>query len=340
MEDVLYHPQFGYYSSARNPLGKEGDFYTASDVDPVFGALLARKFLQLAESIEVETDRFTIVELGAGEGRLARDILTHARFQYAIIERSAAMRKRQQETLRDSAVNWIENLPRDLTGCIFSNEFFDALPVHRVVKRHGVLREIYVNADFEEVEGDLQVALDAPVAEGCFAEINLGARYWMRRIGDSLRRGYHLAIDYGYLEREFYARPGGTLMCYWKHQAVDNPYVRIGEQDITTHVNFSDLIEAGRDAGLETTEFSTQMDFLIRLGILDELKLLTEANSPQAIQRVLAIKKLILPGSMGERFKVLLQRKTPPAWGDRPMPIKEAAKRCTSSRPDGGPDAK
>jgi len=310
MEDVLYHPQFGYYSSARSPIGTQGDFYTSADVDPIFGKLLAFKFAQLAQEIDVETASFRIIELGAGLGRLARDILTHAGFPYAIIERSAAMRERQQQTLRGFDVDWVEDLPQNLTGCIFSNEFFDALPVHRVVRRNGVLREIYVTDSFEEVEGDLQTQLEAPVAEGCFAEINLSARHWVRRIGESLRRGYHLAVDYGYLEREFYARPNGTLMCYWKHQAVENPYVRIGEQDITTHVNFSDLIDVGRSAGLETLEFTTQMDFLIRLGVLNEVKPLVELSSPEAIQRVHAIKKLILPGSMGERFKVLVQRKT------------------------------
>src|SRR5262249_27581808 len=142
-------------------------------------------------------------------------------------------------------------LPQNLTGCVFSNEFFDALPVHRIVRRQGALREIYVTEEFTEIEGALQVELDAPIQEGVRTEINVDARAWMRRIAASLDRGYHLAIDYGYLGQEFYARPNGTLMCYWKHQAIENPYVRIGEQDITTHVNFSELIEAGRDSSLE-----------------------------------------------------------------------------------------
>jgi SAM-dependent MidA family methyltransferase len=125
-----------------------------------------------------------------------------------------------------------------------------------------------------------------------------------------LKAGFHLAIDYGYLEREFYARPHGTLMCYWHHQLSEDPYVRIGEQDITAHVNFSDLIEAGRAAALLTTEFSTQMDFLIRLGILDEMESLARSGTAESIERLQAMKKLILPGNMGERFKVLVQRKS------------------------------
>lgn len=309
MDEALYHPQFGYYSSQRNPVGKEGDFYTSSDVDSAFGKLLARKFISMSEELKVSADSFTVVELGAGRGLLARDILQAQKFPYRILERSAAMRERQREVLKGFDIEWIDELPKDMTGCIFSNEFFDALPVHRVVRRSGVLREIYVSENFTEVEGDLQVAFDAPVAEGCIADINLDAREWVRRIAASLKQGFHLAIDYGYLDREFYARPRGTLMCYWRHQLTENPYERIGEQDITAHVNFSDLIEAGRAASLSMEEFSSQMDFLIRLGILDEMESLAVSGTAESMERLQSMKKLILPGSMGERFKVLVQKK-------------------------------
>jgi SAM-dependent MidA family methyltransferase len=196
-----------------------------------------------------------------------------------------------------------------VTGCIFSNEFFDALPVRRVVRRNGALREIYVTSQFTEVEGDLQEPLDIPISEGQLADISPDATQWVRRIAGSLSHGYHLAIDYGYQDREFYARPRGTLMCYWQHQAIEDPYIRIGEQDITAHVNFSDLIRAGTAAGLETEAFTTQMEFLIQLGVLEELRGLVPAQTADTIQRVMAVKKLILPGGMGERFKVLVQRK-------------------------------
>src|ERR1051326_4133617 len=139
------------------------------------------------------------------------------------------MQARQQDLLQGYDVHWLDKLPQGFKGCIFSNEFFDALPVHRVLRRDGVLKEIYVGANFEEIEGDLQEPLDAPVREGFTAEINLEARRWIRQIAASLERGYHLAIDYGYLAGEFYAQPRGTLMCYWQHQAVEDPYLRIGE---------------------------------------------------------------------------------------------------------------
>jgi SAM-dependent MidA family methyltransferase len=148
------------------------------------------------------------------------------------------------------------------------------------------------------------------VGEGNLADISIDARDWIGRIAASIKTGFHLAIDYGYLEREFYARPRGTLMCYWRHQVSEDPYVRVGEQDMTAHVNFSDLIESGRAASLLKSEFSTQMDFLIRLGILDDMESLASSSTAESIERLQAMKKLILPGNMGERFKVLVQRKS------------------------------
>jgi SAM-dependent MidA family methyltransferase len=203
-------------------------------------------------------------------------------------------------------VRWIDELPRGITGCIFSNEFFDALPVHRVLRRGGVLKEIYVNEDFAEIEGPLQTEVDAPIPEGRMTEVSVEARQWIRDIAASLDRGYHVAVDYGYLRDEYYAKPNGTLMCYWHHQAIEDPYIRIGEQDITAHVNFSDLMD---EPGFKTNLYTTQMDYLIRRGILGEIEKLATAGDAASMQRLLKIKKLILPGSMGERFKVLIQCK-------------------------------
>jgi SAM-dependent MidA family methyltransferase len=309
MEEVLYHPEYGYYCSTRNPIGREGDFYTSSDLDPVFGKLLAQKFAEMAETIGVAPHEFSIVELGAGRGLLAREILRHCSFPYLILERSAAMWARQRENLQGTNVTWVEELPSGVVGCVFSNEFFDALPVHRIVRRDGILREIYVTAGLTEIEGALQAPMDLPIAEGQLADISTESAEWIRKIGNSLDRGYHLAIDYGYGDREFYARPHGTLMCYWQHQLVEDPYVRVGEQDITAHVNFSELMRAGHEVGLQTETFTTQMDFLIRLGVLKELEDLAPARDAETLQRIMSIKKLVLPDGMGERFKVLIQRK-------------------------------
>jgi SAM-dependent MidA family methyltransferase len=302
MEEVLRF----YYASERNPIGMEGgDFYTSADLDPVFGQLLAKQFTRWA----AELDGFAVVELGAGKGLLARHILEHDRFPYMILERSPAMRARQEAVLKPYDVQWIDDLPGGITGCIFSNEFFDALPVRRIVRRAGVLKEIYVNERFEEIEGELQEAVDIPVREGMIADVNLEARRWIHRIAASLQRGYHLAIDYGYLRDEFYAQPRGTLMCYWQHQAVEDPYSHIGEQDITAHVNFSDLMDEGSAVSLETVNFTTQMRYLVELGILDHIEKLATAGDAESMARLARVKRLILPGSMGERFKVLVQTK-------------------------------
>lgn len=301
MDEVSRH----YYARERNPIGPQGDFYTSADLDPVFGRLLAKQFQQWAKDL----NGFTLVELGAGHGLLARDILETHPFPYMILERSPAMRRRQEALLRPYNITWIEDLPQRLSGCIFSNEFFDVLPVHRIIRRDGVLKEIYVTEDFQEIEKDLKEPLDAPVREGQIVDISLEARHWIRRIGESLDRGYHLAVDYGYLRDKFYAQPRGTLMCYWRHQAVEDPYRHIGEQDITAHVNFSDLIDEGRSISLDPVTFTTQMDYLVGLGILDEIRKLAVEGDAASMKRLLRLKKLIVPNAMGERFKVLIQRK-------------------------------
>ncbi len=303
MEAVLYHPDHGYYSSDKPRIGTEGDFYTSSDLDPIFGNLLARQF----EIWSKEIDRFTIVELGAGKGVLARDILSLFKARYLILERSPSMRRRQEATLKGFPVDWIDDMPADLNGVVFSNEFFDALPVHRFVGRRGQVKEIFVGENFEEIEGEPGMPLDFVLSEGQVADVNLDARDWMRRIAKSLKHGFHVAIDYGYLRDEFFAQPRGTLMCYWRHQAHEDPYIHIGEQDLTAHVNFSDLIDEGEKLGLEFVRLASQKDFLIDLGILDEMEKLAYAADALSVQRLLKMKNLIVPDRMGSRFKVLIQ---------------------------------
>jgi SAM-dependent MidA family methyltransferase len=305
MEAVLYQPGLGYYDSSKPRIGTEGDFYTSSDLDPIFGKLLARQF----ETWSAEFDDFTVVELGAGKGLLARDVLTQRRFRYLILERSPSMRAHQQSWLAGLDVEWIDELPANLNGCIFSNEFFDALPVHRFVGRSGSVKEIFVTEDFQEVELEPRVLMDFTLKEGQTIDMNLEARPWIRRIAKSLSRGFHIAIDYGYLRDEFFAQPHGTLMCYWRHQAHENPYVHVGEQDLTAHVNFSDLIDEGAAQGLRLLSLSSQKDFLIQRGILEEMQMLAVAGDAESMQRLLRMKNLIVPDRMGERFKVLIQER-------------------------------
>lgn len=306
MERVLYHPEHGYYMKRGNPIGREGDFYTSSEVDPAMGGLIARLFGAMAERI----DGFEVLELGAGTGRLARDILETQPFRYSILERSGAMRERQREALGGMDIRWLDALPSRFRGCIFSNEFFDALPVRRFRRRGDGIREISVGPGFEEVETSPSSDVDLPsLREGATADISFEATEWVRRIGRTLEAGYHLAIDYGYPEREFFARTGGTLMCYRDHRADSDPYSNIGEKDITAHVNFTELTRAAAESGLETDGLVFQRDFLVGLGLLDVMAPLAEAATAASIRRLEALKTLLLPSMMGDRFRVLLQRK-------------------------------
>lgn len=305
MSEVLYHPKYGYYSTTADRIGPSGDFYTAPDLDSAMGELLVGLFDRMAAGL----DGFTLVELGAGKGLLARHILERRSFPYVIVELSDVMRDRQREILRDFQVDWREKLPKSINGCVFSNEFFDALPVRRFVRRGHKVCEVFVGEGFTEIEDEPEDSIDIPLSEeGQIAEISLAAREWIRRIATSLKHGYHLVVDYGDLRQKFFSRHRGTLMCYRGHRTNEDPYAWIGEQDITADVNFSDLIDEGVNHGLEFCGYSTQRDFLVDLGLLDIMAPLASRSDANSVQRLQALKRLLLPSMMGERFKALLQR--------------------------------
>ena len=335
MGHCLYHPEYGYYMTARRRIGKEGDFFTSSSVHVLFGRLLARQVQQMDELLGGAP--LTITEQGAGEGHLALDILDalqadapelYARLGYRLVEVSPENRRRQAELLAGHAgrVDWcrLEDL-QGMEGIFLSNELVDALPVHLVEKQDGDIREIFVVEESGEFGEECRKPstsaivehfrwLGAAPAEGNRAEVNLEAPRWMRKVGDLLRRGFVVTIDYGYPAAELYApfRRGGTLMCYHRHRAVEDPYQRVGSQDMTAHVDFSALQKAGGEAGLETLYFGEQYRFLLGLGFVEELLAMQAGEpDPQRAQALrLTLKNLILPeGGMGETFKVLVQGK-------------------------------
>ncbi|MHB8907697.1 MAG: class I SAM-dependent methyltransferase [Syntrophales bacterium] len=340
MEWCLYHPDYGYYHSEGTKTGKGGDYYTAPCVHPLFGRMVARQLMQM--SALMGTGRFTVVETGAGRGFLCRDILDWARrsapefyrgLDYRLLDVSRRRVEEQKETLalhaREGKVSWGEagelaEGGQPVEGCFLSNELVDAFPVHRVILQGGKLREIYVgehDGGFVEVPGDLSspeigayfagdgIILD----EGQKAEVNLRARQWMRSVGSRLRRGFVLTIDYGCLAGELYApwRRSGTIRGYFRHGFAEDPYERVGEQDLTAHVNFSALIGAGQAAGLSFTGLVPQYRFLIGLGLLDEMDEAARGMSAvDALKMRLSLKHLIAPETgMGEIFKVLIQHK-------------------------------
>lgn len=259
MELALYHPRHGYYTSGKARIGKAGDFFTSVSVGPLFGKILARYFRELG----VES----VLEIGGHHGQLRKDI----GLGYRIVEVGDA-------------------LPDKITGCVFSNEFFDALPVHRVVGD----REVYVNADFQEVLGPLSDSRLPRLPEGYRSEFNLRALDWLDDIARRLT-GYLLTIDYGFERGEYFAphHKDGHLQCYRQHTKSGNPYEHIGEHDITAHVEFTSLME---HPGFETVLFTTQERFLMKAGA----EILAE-HPNQAHQ--------LLHSTMGHAFKVLVQRK-------------------------------
>lgn len=335
MAQALYHPQYGYYMVARDRIGKTGDFFTSSSVNTLFGRLVARQLVQMAEILAADT--FQIVEQGAGEGHLALDVLDalaeespdlYAHMTYTLVEVSQDNRQRQAKTLDAHAarVHWSNEDEWSITtGCFLSNELVDAFPVHVVEKHNGVLHEVFVASRNEAFVEEVRVSEDQRLAEhfawlGCGpvegnrAEVNLLAPEWIRQVGQRIQRGFVITIDYGYPAQELYAphRRTGTLMCYHRHQADDNPFDRVGDKDITAHVDFTALQKAGGEVGLETFSFSEQYRFLLGLGFFEELVRLeaqaTDEKEARALR--LTLKNLIMPeAGMGETFKVLVQGK-------------------------------
>lgn len=335
MAQALYHPEHGYYMTPRERIGKAGDFFTSSSVSALFGALVARQLAEMAGLLNSEV--FEIVEQGAGEGYLALDILDalaseapdlYARLSYTLIEVSEDNKQRQAKQLASHAdkVRWCSDNDWGISsGCFLSNELVDAFPVHVIEKHDGLFHEVFVaNGDQGFVE-ELRKPTDSKFVEyfdwlGCApiegnrAEVNLNASDWMHQVGQRIKQGFVLTIDYGYPAKELYApyRRAGTLMCYHRHQADENPYEQVGEKDITTHVDFTALQKAGEEAGLTTLWFGEQYRFLLGLGFFEELLKLeaaaTDENEARAMR--LTLKNLIMPeAGMGETFKVLVQGK-------------------------------
>jgi SAM-dependent MidA family methyltransferase len=336
MELALYHPEFGYYNSKTDIFGRGGDYYTSVDLHPVFGRLVARQLEQMWRLLGGPSP-FTVVEMGAGRGFMCCDVLSFLKEQapdcfgsihYVIDERSPAMRGVQKEKLDSLAfsekVEWKELdaiEPCGVTGAFVSNELVDAFPVHKVKMTVSGLKENYVtlgNDMFAFETGpvsseQLNIYLNkygVTLETGQSAEINLAAGEWLKKIAERLRRGFVLTIDYGHPAEKLYsaARARGTLMCYYKHTLSEDPLARAGRQDITAHVNFTDLAVTGAAHGLETAGLTKQSFFLMSLAAEEFSPTPTFASSTSLLKRNLAFKKLIEPEGLGG-FPVLLQYK-------------------------------
>ncbi len=339
MEICLYHPVYGYYMREERKIGKEGDFYTSSAIGTVLGDILAEMYIRWAA--ERNDERCLMAEWGGGDGRLARHVLDrllrqdealYQRTELLMIERSPYHRRLQQAELAEhrQKVRWLdeEEWRREAPWrsiYMWANELLDAMPVHRVKMTDGVLHEEWVRWDQDEqrleacyypaAEELVRYAAEQGIrlAEGQLAELRLDAERWIMELGMSLAEGEVTLIDYGDEAEEIYAphRMLGTLLCYYRHQASDRPYDRIGEQDITAHVDFTACRRAAEKAGFSEIRLETQAAYLLRGGVLNWLQ---DHHDPDpfspAARRNRSIRQLLLSDQMSELFKVMTMRKS------------------------------
>jgi SAM-dependent MidA family methyltransferase len=328
MELALYAPGLGYYVAGSHKLGAGGDFITAPEVSPLFGAALARQAAQVLGALRGGD----ILEIGPGSGRLASDLLAALQRlgslpgRYLMLETSPELAQRQRALLQRELpalagrVHWLTRLPQRVRGLVLANEVLDALPVHRFRIRDGGPRELAVawdGAALVECEREPARELAAAVAalaargialgEGYTSEINLRAGPWVGLLAEALEAGAVLLIDYGYPRREYYRpeRSMGTLVCHYRHRAHSDPYRLLGLQDITAFVDFSAVAEAGTAAGLALAGYTGQANFLLGCGLEELLAESDPADLARHLQLVQGVKQLVLPGAMGERFQVL-----------------------------------
>lgn len=335
MRECLYHPAFGYYTRADTQ--RYADFYTSVGVHPIFGRLIARQLAEMWQVLD-RPSSFTIVEAGAGTGRLAAQILDfaarelpefYAALRYVAVEQSAARRAVHAHALQPhfsaERASSAADLPAQISaGCILSNELLDAIPVHRVIVHNGELREFYVSVRDNELVETLGLPSTPELAayfhqqaitlrETQQAEAGLAACRWITQAGQRLESGFVLTIDYGHAAEELYneRHMRGTMLAYAHHRVSEDFLHAPGEQDLTAHVNFTALDLAGRDSGLTVTGTVSQMEFLIALGRANEFADLYEPGSGE-VERVrarLLLKTLINPEGMGETFNIFVQHK-------------------------------
>ena len=329
MHHVLYAPGLGYYSVGTTKFGAAGDFVTAPEVSSVFGSVLARQCAEVLAQIDAPS----ILEFGAGSGKLAADILRKLAAldavpeRYSILEVSADLRERQESFLRDEVpefvdkVVWLDQMPEEHSGVVVANEVLDALPVERFVRRAERVMQICVAVDggaFTLVERDAPESLaDAVVAiendlgqslpDGYSSDLCLASAAWVADLASILTEGAVFLFDYGVSRRDYYSdeRSDGWLRCHFRHHVHDDPLILPGIQDLTSWVDFTAAAEAAVAAGLDVLGFSTQAQFLIGGGLQQELAEFTELPIDAQLKLSGQVKLLTLPGEMGENFKCL-----------------------------------
>lgn len=312
MRAALYAPGLGYYTAGAAKLGVGGDFVTAPELSAFFGAALADAFAPLATT--------SVLELGAGSGKLARDFLAarDTATTYSILEVSADLRERQQHLLQGQPVTWLDALPEKISGLVIANEVLDAVPCEIVRFHDGRYEQAHIIGIDERFDWAWQPLLAGallelakhriPLIEGYTSEINPEAEALVATLAERLVDGALCFIDYGFPRREYYLpeRNGGTLACHFQQRVHFDPLMLTGLQDITAHVDFTAMAEAAVDAGASVICYATQAKFLLQAGLLQRLQAHAFSNESARIAATGAVQKLLSPAEMGELFKVLV----------------------------------
>lgn len=328
-EGVMYTPGLGYYSAGARKFGAEGDFVTAPELGPIFGRLLARQLRELLAPLHAPR----LMELGAGTGALAATVLSTLNDLdclpeiYWIVERSADLRERQEQRLAElppelsARVRWLDALPESpWEGVVFGNEVVDALAPRRFEYDGQRWWELYVDVRRKALRwarepapesltptlAQIEAHWDGAPTLPYRTEVQVGLAEWLGAIGEHLRQGALLLVDYGYSGSEYYQaeRNDGTLICHARHRAHADPFRAPGQEDLSVSVDFSRLAEAADQAGFTPAGYATQAHFLMSLGLDEVLAELADLDTAEQLSRAAEVKRLTLPGEMGERFKV------------------------------------
>jgi SAM-dependent MidA family methyltransferase len=336
MELALYAPGLGYYTAGARKFGESGDFITAPELSTMFGRTLARQLIEVMQASKPH-----ILELGAGSGKLAVDILGELEKRnatpesYSILEVSADLRERQQKLVAEklphlaARVSWLDALPEHFSGAVIGNEVLDALPVHMLYwnaanAQHGTLRGERAKSVLERgvaLDGTrfiwvdratdapmlIDIAQNIPVPDDYLSEVSVAARGLIASLCERIDIGAMIFIDYGFGAREYYhpQRNRGTLMCHYRHHAHDDPFYLPGLQDITAHVDFTAIAEAAIDHGAHFLGYTSQAHFLLNNGLMEFLAEVSPDDVRAYIPLSAQVQKLTSPAEMGELFKVI-----------------------------------
>lgn len=329
MHEALYAPGLGYYSAGATKFGGDGDFTTAPEISPLFGRIVARQCSEVLGNV----DSGEVLELGAGSGRLAADMLKAFESLgsmppvYNILEVSPDLQARQRHCLDQevphllSRVRWLSGFPDRFSGVVVANEVLDALPVERFVKRDGQVFQSCVSCPGDKfvwserpatgktvaAVAKIEAELGAALPDSYTSELSFAAPALVRDLSASLQQGIAFLFDYGVSQREYYApdRSDGWLRCHFRHHAHNDPLILPGIQDLTAWVDFSAIAEAAVDCGLDIHGYQTQSQFLLGGGLQGEMKNYNALSTARQLELSGQIKTLTLPGEMGETFKCM-----------------------------------